>query len=94
MFKLTETGKWLLTGGHIVRDVVCCSSLCWKRWDFTQKLKLGAGFHEPSSGLLSQLSRVFHRHAFMSLPFGRIAALRAEAALMCHQLFWCWNFTS
>ena len=50
---ISETGRWLLTGEHIVRDAVCCSKLCWKYSDFTRKLKLGAGSYVPSSGLLA-----------------------------------------
>ena len=26
----SKTGRWLLSGGHSVRDVVCCSNLRWK----------------------------------------------------------------
>ena len=38
-----ETGGWLLTEEHIVRDIVCCSNSWWKHLYFAQKLKLGAG---------------------------------------------------
>ena len=54
LHKQSETGRWLLTGGHIVRDVIRCSNLNRKYGHFTQKLKLGAGFYQPSSGLLSK----------------------------------------
>ena len=33
--RYSETGRWLLTGEHIIQD---------STQDFTQKLKLGAGF--------------------------------------------------
>ena len=42
-FRWSETGRWLLTEEHIVRDDVLCN-LSWKWLGFAYELKLGAGF--------------------------------------------------
>jgi len=47
------SGRWLRTGEHIVRGVICRSDLCWRRTSLAPKLKLGAGFQEPSPSLSS-----------------------------------------
>ena len=44
-----RTGRWLLIGEHIVRDIrALCDSRRTSR-GYTQKLELGAGFYGPSS---------------------------------------------
>ena len=32
LMQASETERWLLTGEHIVRDVIYSSSLCWRYW--------------------------------------------------------------
>ena len=53
----SETRRWLLTGERVVRDVICCSNFCWNYWGFARKVELGAGFYEPSSGLVPRSIR-------------------------------------
>ena len=48
--QISETGRWLLTGGHIVRDAHLLCDLRGKCRGFAYRLELGAGFYEPSSG--------------------------------------------
>ena len=50
--RASQTGKWLSSGEHIVRDITWLCDGWRTSWYFTHKLKLEAGFHEPSSGLL------------------------------------------
>ena len=58
----SETGRWLLTEDHIVQDILCCAMYAGNVEVFNQKLKVGAGFYEPSSGILYACSIMSRRY--------------------------------
>ena len=49
---MSHSGRWLLTGEHTPSETSSVVRTYAGNTDFAQKLKPGAGFHEPSSGLL------------------------------------------
>ena len=87
----SETGGWLLTEEHTVREFCVLFDLCRKCWGLAYELKLGAGrIFEPSSGLSFLAPRnvaSWRRHAKAALR--RVAGTgEASAALVLRNVLW------